>query len=150
LPAATVSIRRQIAEVVQPALAAGADFGGLQQLGQQRLQLGVEVGGVMRMQAGGGDQPSRIAAGDGQGVEAALRTGTGDHQLRHTGGIGALQHLLQVVGEGLVAEVGADVDQGRGRCVRHAPSMAKATGQSEPGFRVMGHRAAVCDGAPRW
>lgn len=46
-----------------------------------------------------------------QGQRRMLAAGTGDHQLRHTGIARTLQHGVAIAVEGVMGEVGADIDQ---------------------------------------
>lgn len=66
---------------------------------------------MVRMHAGGGVEKSRMLLRQLQGQRRMLAAGTGDHQLRHTGIARTLQHGIAVAVEGIMGEVGADIDQ---------------------------------------
>ena len=76
--------------------------------GVDHLPAGV-LGG-MRMHAGGGAQSLGIGPREVEGSVAARLVGPGDHESSDAGLPRARQHGLQVVVEGLVREIGADVD----------------------------------------
>ncbi len=107
--------RREVAVVVQPAFAHRDHF----PVRVQRAHLRVAFVGVldrmMRMHPGGGVQEARVLLRQRQRHRRVLAAGAGHHHLHHAGGARALQHRVQVAGEGFVGEVGADVDQLHGR-----------------------------------
>ncbi|MNU92144.1 hypothetical protein D3C71_820530 [compost metagenome] len=106
--------RREITEVVQPALAHRNHFG----MGVQRAHLRIALVGVLhrmvRVHAGGGVQEARVLLRQLQGQRRMLAAGTGDDHLHHTGLACAVQHGIAVAVEGVVGQVGADIDQMHG------------------------------------
>lgn len=106
--------RREVTEVVQPALAHRHHF----RAGMQRAHLGVAFLGVfhcmVRVHAGGGIQEARVLLRQLQGQWRVLAAGTGDDHLHHAGLARALQHGIAVAVEGVVSQVGADIDQVHG------------------------------------
>jgi hypothetical protein len=97
--------------VVQPAFAHRHHF----RLGEQRPHLRIALGGVfagvVRMHAGGGEQEPRMGARQFQRPGRMLAAGPGDHQLGHAGSARALQDCVAIAVEGLVGEVGTDIDE---------------------------------------
>ncbi|KAG1545715.1 hypothetical protein G6F50_013720 [Rhizopus delemar] len=114
--------RREITEVVQPALAHRHYF----RMGMQRAHLGVALFGVlhrvMRVHAGGGIQKTRMLLRQLQGQRRVLAAGAGDHHLHHAGLARAVQHGVTGAVEGVVGQVGADIDQVHGHRGRKVPA----------------------------
>ena len=103
--------RREIAEVIQPALTDRHHFGQRLQRAHFRIALGRVLGGVVRMHAGGGEQFARMRARE-FGRHGRMRAArAGDDHAAHAGVACALQHGVAVVVEAVVGEVGADVDE---------------------------------------
>jgi len=65
----------------------------------------------VRVHAGGGVQEARVLARQFEGHRRMLAAGAGQHHLHHAGLAGAGQHGIAVAVEGIVGEVGADIDQ---------------------------------------
>ena len=70
--AALVGARREVAEVVEPAFAQRDEAGVLRDVADQRLEVGVPVGRVVRMQAGGRRQPRALEGLQGGGPRCGL------------------------------------------------------------------------------
>ncbi|MNI71217.1 hypothetical protein D3C73_1270780 [compost metagenome] len=106
--------RREIAEIVQPALAHRHHLG----MGMQRAHLRIALIGVLhrvvRVHASGGVQEAGVLLRQLQGQRRMLAAGTGDDHLHHTGLACAVQHGVAVAVEGVVGQVGADIDQMHG------------------------------------
>ena len=102
---------REVAEVVQPALAHRHHF----RVRVQRAHFGVAFLGVfdrvVRVHPGGGVEHARMRLRQPQGQRRMLAAGAGDHHPRHPGLAGAGQDRVAVAVEAFVGEVGADVDQ---------------------------------------
>ncbi len=118
--------RRVVAVVVQPGLAGGPHVGLAQQRAQEVLGLRRVVRGMVRVHAGRGVEDSRMGARQGQRRLRAFRAGPGDHDLRHARGTRPRQHGGQVVAEGLMGEVGADVNEGHGAALEGGGRLAPA------------------------
>ena len=121
--------RREVPEIVEPAFADGDDVG----FARQRLQRGQgvdgEVGGVMRMHAGGGEQHAGMRARELDRLARAFLARAGHDDLRDAGGRGALQDGVAVGVEAVVREIGADVDQFHGSELED-PALAMADQQT--------------------
>ncbi len=105
-------VRREIAEVVETAFADGDHLGGACGLGKLDEPCVGEIGGVMGMDAGRGEQPTRVGAGEVDGIAAARTAGAGDDHLRHTGVPRARNDGVPVAVVAVVGQVDPDVDQG--------------------------------------
>lgn len=108
--------RGKIAEVVQPALADGHDLGPLTELAQLLLQWRIELGGMVRVQAGSGKQPARMSLRKSNGLLAGVRVRSGDDHLHDTGPGSARHDGLAVGIEAVMREIDADVDERWGTC----------------------------------
>ena len=64
---------------------------------QQIFRVGVEIAGMMRMHASGGEKPPRIRQRQGMRRARTCRIGTGDHHLRHAMRVRPRQHRVQVM-----------------------------------------------------
>ena len=117
---------REVPEIIEAAFADGHDFlmGG--QCGEPRCRLRVILERVVRVHACGGEQLPRGAAREGQRLGAAPGAGARDDQARHPGGGGPGQHRATVMVEGIVREVGADVDQA-GHAAGAASTICRST-----------------------
>ena len=103
--------RRQIAKIVQSALADCHDFRRCREcceLLQRRL---VELGCVMRMDAGRATKALRIASDQLERGPRARQRAAGDHHARHADVRCALNHLSAIAVETVVGEIDADVDE---------------------------------------
>ena len=81
----------------------------------QRAQFGIAfggvLGGVVRMHASGRKQFARMLARQFQCARRVFAAGAGDDDLCDAGVACALQHFVAVAVEGVVGQVGADIDQ---------------------------------------
>ncbi len=91
--------RRQIAEIVQASLADSHDVGLRMQSAQGFVGLAGVIARMVRMDASRGIQILRPALGQRVRVDAALFTGAGDDDLRHSDCARVVEHVGQVVGE---------------------------------------------------
>ena len=108
-----VLVRREIAEIVEPAFAGGADPGFVHQAAQFRHVRGVELARVMRVDAGRRAESPGIAAHDRDGGARAFERAAGDDHVADTGGHGRGHDGVPVVVEAVVGEVEADVYEGQ-------------------------------------
>ena len=74
-----------------------------------------ELAGVMRVNAGGCEESSRMRVREGNGARAARERRAGDHHLRDTGRACALDHRFTIGVVAVVREIDADVDERRWR-----------------------------------
>ena len=103
--------RREVAEIVETALADGDDL----RIREQRAHFGVAFLGVfdrvVRMHAGGGVEHTRVLLRQRQRFGRVFAAGAGNDQLRNAGRTCAFQHRVAIPVEAVVGEVGADVDE---------------------------------------
>ncbi len=102
-------------EVVETALADGFYRRRLRQGFQGRVVPGVEVLGVMGMDAGSTRQQVGVFAAQGLRLAAFRQVGAGHQQVGDIGLAGPVQYGVQVVVKTFVGQVDADVDNRR-RC----------------------------------
>ena len=100
---------------VQPALADCDDLLLRQQINQRVAAVRVETAGVVRVNAGGGEQLAGVCLGQFQRPNAFRHRRAGEDHSAHTGGPRFPEHHDAVPIETLVRQVGADVNQ-----IRHA------------------------------
>src|SRR5450432_3464383 len=74
---------------------------------------------MMRMHAGRREEYARMRERQSMRGARALRIGAGDHHLGYALRTRTRQHRIQVMGERLMAEVGADVDKLHGFAFNH-------------------------------
>ena len=103
--------RRVIAVVVEAGFAYGDDDRAAGEASQLGGPIGLHLRGVVGMNAGGREQ-CRSRLGESDCRPAGADTRTGDDDGRDVGGVRSVEHLLAVVGEGGVGQIGADVDHG--------------------------------------
>jgi len=106
---------REVTEIIEPALSDRDHFGKPCQLGERGETSGVELGGVVRMNSRGGEQPPRMLACQCHRTHAACQRGSGDDHLHDAGGVRPRDDGITVAVVAVVCEVDADVDQRRGR-----------------------------------
>lgn len=109
--------RREIAEVIQPALTHGHHLRMRLQRPHFRFAFGGAFHRMVRVHTGGGVQESGVLLRQLQGQWRMLAASAGDHQLPHAGIACALQHRIAITVERVVGEVGADIDQLHVACV---------------------------------
>ena len=103
--------RREVAEIVEPALADRDHFGNPCEL-RERLEIrDIELSGVVRMNSGGGEESPGMLAYERQRAHAARERRAGDHHLHDAGRVGACDRGITIVIVAVVCEVDADVDQ---------------------------------------
>ena len=113
--------RREVAEIVEPALADRDHVGNPCEL-RGRLEIrDIELSGVVRMNSGGGEESPGMLACERQRAHAARERRAGDHHLHDAGRVGACDRGITIVIVAVVCEVDADVDQRwrrGGQCLR--------------------------------
>jgi len=102
---------RQVAEVVETALADGDELRRLGEFGDPLAEPFAPVAGVMRMQASRRIQAAGVPLRQCQRDFVAGAVRAGDDDGGQSGAPGACEYCLAVSDEALVREVGADVDQ---------------------------------------
>ena len=121
-----VGMRREVAEIVEPAFAGGHDQRMGQQSGQ-RIDIGVrELVGMMRMHARG---RTELRGSGGRELDRAARAverAAGEHGLAHTRIPGLGHDLRAILIEAVVRQVEPDIDQQR--LHGHAARRASVTG----------------------
>jgi len=113
--------RREVAEIVEPALADRDHFGNPCELRERLETRGIELGGVVRVNSGGGEESPGMLACERQRAHAARERRAGDHHLHDAGRVGACDRGITIVIVAVVCEVDADVDQRwrrGGQCLR--------------------------------
>ncbi len=83
----------------------------LRQVGELRSYFRVPLAGVVRMQAGGGEDSMRVPLRQLQRLARGIERAAGDDDGFQACVPGALQQRVAVVIETIVGEVSADVDQ---------------------------------------
>jgi len=122
---------REVAEVVETALADRHRALEREQLAQ-RLELApLEAGGMVRMDAGGAVERVRVASRELRGGPRAREVRAGDDLLRDAGGARGGDDLIEVVAKALMREIRADVDPvrraGRAGCCAIVIHMLRST-----------------------
>jgi hypothetical protein len=102
--------RRKIAEVVETAFAGGDHLGLPSQLFEVTERFGSELGRVMGMHAGGGEQCGRPRAGDFDGFSSSVQTRAGHHHLRDAYIRGPLNHGVPISVVAVMTEIDTDID----------------------------------------
>ena len=118
--------RRQIAKIVQSAFADGDDFGCCRQRSELRQRRLVELGCVMRMNAGRAAEALWIAADQvDRGTRTRQRTARDQH-VCDTDVSCALDYVRSIAVETVVGEIDADVDELSGQWGESAAQAACA------------------------
>src|SRR6185437_3463225 len=105
------SVRRVVAEVIEPALAYGDDLRGGGQLAELRQDGRRELRGVMGMYARGGEEPAGVLPRECDRGAGAPGRGARDDHLHDTGGFGARDHGAAIGIIAVVRQIDPDVDQ---------------------------------------
>jgi len=106
---------REVAEIIEPALSDRDHLGKPRELGERGETRGIELGGVVRVNSGGGEQSPGMLACECHCSHAARQRGTGDHHLEDAGSVRPRHDRIAVAIVAVVREVDADIDQRRGR-----------------------------------
>ncbi len=157
--------RREIAVVVEPALADCDDRGMRGELLQLRREDIVELRSMVRMDTGGREQPARMRIGELDGPSGALAAGASHDHLHDTGSPRSRDDLGPVAIEAVVREIDADVDESHVHILSRAPRgyaaemlgmrskrALLAVGAAATASLILstGARAADAAGADRW
>src|SRR5690606_29739392 len=128
--------RRKIAEEVEPALAGGDDARLREQRLERRQRGIVELGRVMRMNAGRRVQAARAQVGERRGRAARGDRRAGDDQTVDAARCGAVDHGLAVAVEAVVGQIDADVYE------THGAGIVTAGGAGRKSLRYTAERYA--------
>src|SRR6185437_3527642 len=122
--------RRQVAKIIETGFAHRDHFRFAREVAQKRIRFGTVTARMMRMHARRRVQDAGMFAYKFQRMRAALARRTGDDHSFHAGLARALQHRIEVAAEGLVGEVGTDIDQLHGYSTKRVPRSV-ASGRSD-------------------